>query len=203
MKTLARLVSIAVFAFAPHAFADEPAPTVTPPVSAPASPQPSAPVSSEASATAPAAAEPGRTAKNAVFLELGGNAGIYSINYERFVTDDVSLRAGVGYVAASTDSAAFSLLSVPLLGNYYLGGKHHKLQLGVGLTIMAVSGELKTFGGTSSASAIVPAPTAVVGYRYIPSDGGFAFFAGLTPFIVPGGDLPVLPWAGLSFGAAF
>ena len=44
---------------------------------------------------APAAASAQeRTARNGLYVELGGNAGVWSLNYERFVTDDVSLRIG-------------------------------------------------------------------------------------------------------------
>ncbi len=35
--------------------------------------------------------------KNSLYLELGGNALIYSLNYDRILGDVVSLRAGIGY----------------------------------------------------------------------------------------------------------
>lgn len=54
-----------------------------------------------------------------------------------------------------------------------------------------------------SVSGLVPAPTVAIGYRYIPAKGGFTFFIGLTPFIIPGGDKPIFPWGGMSFGGVF
>jgi hypothetical protein len=155
-----------------------------------------------------------RTANNSIFLELLGNGLLYSINYERFFEDSgfsvrggfsyISLSASAGNAATGTSSAKATFMTFPLLGNYYVGGRDHKLQLGLGVTFMYAAESAGGGGvGVASVSGFVPAPTAVVGYRYIPHDGGFAFFIGLTPFIVPGGDKSVLPWGGMSFGGVF
>lgn len=37
------------------------------------------------------------TAKNTVYAELAGNGGLYSVNYDRLVTRNISVRAGVSY----------------------------------------------------------------------------------------------------------
>ena len=57
------------------------------------------------------AAQDARTAQNTIFLELGGNALIYSLSYERIMPSDVSLRAGFGYmsVGASAGTASASV----------------------------------------------------------------------------------------------
>jgi len=156
--------------------------------------------------------ESGRTAKNVVFLELGGNGLVYSVNYERFVSDNASLRIGAGYIgvgaSAGPGSASASMLTIPLLGNYYLGSANHKLQLGLGLTLIRLAGTIEFSpierrAVEASGSVVIPAPTGVVGYRYIPESGGLALFAGFTPFLAPGTDRTVVPWPGLSVGGVF
>jgi hypothetical protein len=42
--------------------------------------------------------------------------------------------------------------------------------------------------------------TGVVGYRYVPSHGGFDFGIGFTPLFGEGG---FLPWGGMHFGGVF
>jgi hypothetical protein len=197
----------------------QPGTPTQPPPEAPAAAPATAPAASGASAgqvappPAPLAArdteEEPRKAHNVIFLELGGNGLVYSINYERLIDEtDFSLRVGASYISIGASSggstASASLMTFPVLGNYYLGGKNHKLQLGAGLTFMQIT--VGAGGGKSGlveASGFVPAPTAVIGYRYIPARGGFAFSVGFTPFIIPSGDKVVFPWAGISFGGIF
>ena len=35
-----------------------------------------------------------RSARNAIYIELGGNGAWYSLNYERFVMDEAAIRIG-------------------------------------------------------------------------------------------------------------
>jgi hypothetical protein len=184
----------------------------------PAAPAPgAAPVA--AAAPAPAQGSQGnaaeeeqevRKANNVIFLELGGNGLVYSINYERIFGDsDFSVRAGFSYISlgassSNTSTASVSLLTFPVLGNYYVGSANHKLQLGAGLTFMQASASAGSSSGSLvTASGFVPAPTLVIGYRYIPAKGGFAFSVGFTPFVIPGNDRVLFPWAGMSFGGVF
>ncbi len=189
------------------------APTVVP--ARPAAPPPQyAPAShGQGQGQGQPAFEPGeerkiRKAENAVFLELGGNGLVYSINYERIFGDsDFSVRVGLSYISLSASnsstSAKLNLVTVPVLGNYYVGGRDHKLQLGAGLTFFYASGNTGSNDGLVSFSGLVPAPTVAIGYRYLPAKGGFTFFIGFTPFIIPGNNKIVQPWAGMSFGGAF
>lgn len=150
-----------------------------------------------------------RKAENAVFLELGGNGLVYSINYERIFGDsDFSVRVGLSYISlgASSGSASskVSMLTFPVLANYYgIGSRDHKLQLGAGLTFISLSGTSSNDSSFVSATGFVPAPTLAIGYRYLPAKGGFTFFIGFTPFIIPGGGKVLFPWAGMSFGGVF
>ena len=51
--------------------------------------------------------------------------------------------------------------------------------------------------------SIIPAATAVVGYRYAPSDTGVVFRVGFTPLLAFAGEARFLPLGGMSVGASF
>jgi hypothetical protein len=182
-------------------------PAAVPPVAGafPAGPETPGGVPQASAEVAPAA----RTARNSIFLEIAGAGGFYSLNYDRVVTEQFSIRAGFGYFAAgasassgtSSVSAKMSLLAIPVVGNFLLGGQNHKLELGAGITMFRFSGDASnSFGGSASATGMMPAGTAVIGYRYVPADGGFTFRAGFTPLVFK--DF-WQPWGGMSFGYLF
>lgn len=154
-----------------------------------------------------------RTAMNSINLELGGNALLYSLNYERFLGDEMSVRVGAMFMSVSatassgtsTASANVSWFSAPLTMSYLgIGSPNHKLELGAGAVLMYLSANGSTFDWSGSAKGFLVAPTAIVGYRYVPTDGGFNFRAGFTPlFISAGGKSTFLPWAGIAAGYGF
>lgn len=158
-----------------------------------------------------------RSAQNVVFGEIGGNGVLYSVNYERLFGDSgFSARIGFSYMAisfggttidangrATTVSASTSWVTVPLLANYYVGGVRNKLHLGLGFTMLIVTANASEGALFGSVSGFLPCPTAVLGYRYLPPDGGFAFSVGFTPFLFPSSNRPFLPWGGLGFGGVF
>lgn len=149
-----------------------------------------------------------RTAHNVVFAELLGNGILYSVNYERLFGDsNFSVRAGFSYMAlgfsSGTTSASTSWIAIPLLANYYVGGARNKLHLGLGVTMLAVTANASSGAVFGSVDGFAPCPTAIIGYRYLPPDGGFAFSVGFTPFIFPSSDTRILPWGGTSFGGVF
>jgi hypothetical protein len=135
-------------------------------------------------------ADEGVTAKNTIYLEGGGPAGVYSVNYERRISD-INLRAGFSYWGNSY----FSLTAIPLGVNYIgIGGTHSHLELGGGATIVVINGD--SFLGDSAGAF----GWGLVGYRLQPPDGGFNFRVGALPLI---GDFGVYPYGYLSFGATF
>lgn len=160
-----------------------------------------------------ASEEPVRTAKNVVFAELAGNGLAYSVNYERLFDDTgFGLRVGFSYLSisaggsAGTSSASVksTWVSFPILANYYVGSANHKLQLGVGVTLLYVASEARSSDVFGSVDGFVPLPTAAIGYRYVPARGGFNFGIGFTPLFIPGGESrSFLPWPGLGLGAVF
>jgi hypothetical protein len=145
--------------------------------------------------------EPGpnhRTADNSFFVEVGGNGLVYTINFEHIFGDtNLSLRAGFGYVHLKGTFFGQMYdeedLLVPLVASYYLGGKNHKLQIGAGALFVHQDGQLTTqqegYG------------TFVLGYRYIPSDGGIDFGISFTPLV--GNGVGFVPWAGANVGVGF
>lgn len=150
---------------------------------------------------------PARAASNALFAEALGNGLLYSINYERFFDSwNIGLRAGASYfsfpVSSYDKSGNLKLASFPLVASYYYGTPKHKLQLGLGGTLiyLAVSTDSTGTKFDSGRAGAAIAVTGVVGYRYLPPDGGFTFGAGFTPLLRSGS---FLPWGGANAGYVF
>jgi len=151
------------------------------------------------SAAAQDAAAGPRVASNTFFVELGGNALVYSLNYERFFTPKLGVRVGGMYLRA--DDNAGTELGVglfPIMATYLLGQGNSHFETGAGIGI-ATAGVDDTDVGEDWGDSAVYA-TATLGYRYQKPDGGVIFRAGFTPIL---GDGNLLPWVGLSVGYAF
>jgi hypothetical protein len=150
-------------------------------------------------------------APNALSFEALGNGLVYSLSYERFLGDwdawPIGFRAGASFFTYKISDAAGSgnltLATLPLLASYYVGPARHKLQLGLGATLLYVSASSDAAGvkyeGSDTGLGI--AATGVVGYRYLPPGGGFVFGAGFTPLLRASKGF--LPWGGLSVGYSF
>jgi len=170
----------------------EPAPGGPPPAAMPPPPPPGY--------MPPPPEQEERSANNAIYLELLGPALFYSIDYDR-AFGDFAARIGFGYFSVGTtavsgngtsvSSAKASFLAVPITVSYLgVGSKKHMLELGAGVTILSLGAGFNTFGAEGSsanASAIIVAPTGIVGYRLQPPDGGFFLHAGLAPELFIGG----------------
>jgi len=155
--------------------------------------------------SAPAA--PSRTASNVLFGEALGNGLLYSINYERvFSSLPIGLRAGASYfsypVSTYGRSGNLKLATFPLAASYYVGATQHKLQLGLGATILylGVSSDSTGTRFEGERSGFGVAATAVIGYRYLPPDRGFSFGVGFTPLLRTSS---FLPWGGANAGYVF
>jgi hypothetical protein len=149
-------------------------------------------------------AVPERTAQNSVYVELLGNGLLYSLNYDRMLNENFSVRVGLMYFSvkaqAEADTASANVMLFPILANYLIGPGNHKLEIGAGPLILYASAKADIGGDSASASGVALAGTAVFGYRYVPKDGGFTFRAGFTPVFSQNG---FAPWLGLSFGYVF
>ena len=108
---------------------------------------------------------------NTVFLELGGNSLLWSINYDRMITEKISVRVGYGSIPIeSTDEDELDIITtitvapVPIVANYLLGSGNHKLEIGAGILYIMVDGEVDFGGASVSGSGSVTATTGVLGY---------------------------------------
>jgi hypothetical protein len=146
--------------------------------------------------------------RNAVYFELGGNAILYSVNYERRLNDTWSGRAGFMIVSASGidedtgDEVDVSLAIIPVMANALVGRGTHRLELGIGPLFAIGGGQIEDteLGEVDEFSAAgLAGVTSTFGYRRQPRDGGFIFRASLNPFYSERVQL----WAGLSVGWAF
>ncbi len=135
-------------------------------------------------------------AKNTVYVEAAGNGGIYSVNYDRLVTRNISVRAGVSYyktrfLDASSIYTSIYSITIPLSASYLFNfaGTPSNIELGIGSTVFIttildegidyVSGVNVSLSRTGYSAMGIP----IIGYRLQPQLGGFNFRAIITPFI--------------------
>ena len=147
----------------------------------------------------------GDFARNSIFLELGGNGLIYSLNYDHKFFDHASARIGGMYLGGSADDpnsidGRVSVFFVPITANYLVGNGNSRLEIGGGLVIAGGSVDATIDNETIDDVGSGAAFTGTIGYRLQPRDGGFLFRVGFTPLIASG---VFVPWAGLSLGATF
>lgn len=117
-------------------------------------------------------------AKSAVSLELGGNALLYSLNFDRvLVQSDTykgTLRIGVGvlpYLESVKENRTF--LFVPIEFNNLFGPYNHFFELGLGITLNnSIQGANHWITGRA-------------GYRVHPFKTGFYFRTGIVLVYIP------------------
>jgi hypothetical protein len=122
-------------------------------------------------------------ARNAVFLELLGNGGLYSVNFERILHDTLALR--VGFATWNSPALFYEgtppdrLTTVPVTVSYLLGSGERKLELGGGVTFGRATRDRSSIHEKSSSFSNL---TGIIGYRSQPPGRGYLFRAGVTPF---------------------
>lgn len=164
----------------------------------------------------PPTGEQERTANNAIYVDLLGPGLLYSIDYDR-AFGDFAVRVGFSYFSLGVSATAgnsgvsesASFMTFPITVSYIgIGSKKHIFELGAGATIISLGVGASVFGAEAKAdatgNAIIVAPTAVLGYRLQPPDGGFFFHAGLAPQVFIGGqDVAVWPAPYVGLGGTF
>jgi hypothetical protein len=146
---------------------------------------------------------------NNVYLELLGNGGLYSINYERRLTEQLGLRAGIARWTADDwwSDAQTTITSLPLGVSFLPGSGTRRIELGAGILVgqRQRTGALGSAGQTNGFTSL----TGVVGYRFQPARSGWLFRVGFTPFYGLGDedaaypDQGFLPSIGVSAGYSF
>ncbi len=147
-----------------------------------------------------------RIARNAVYLELLGNGGLYSVNFERMLNDTLALR--IGFATWNSPALFYDgtppdrLTTVPVTVSYLLGSGERKLELGGGVTIGRATRDRSSIHQKSSSFSNL---TGIIGYRSQPPGRGYLFRAGVTPFYSfdQGDDAYPDPGFTLSAGVSF
>jgi len=141
-----------------------------------------------------------RNVRNHCYLELLGNGIIYSFNYERLISDNFTIRGGLGVTPGFIIDEFF--FGIPLTASYLLGGGSSKFEIGLGTTFFIIE-DPETFSFSSNDKSYLVL-TGILGYRFFRSRGGFAFRITFTPFYHP--DLEnskIISSGGISFGYGF
>jgi hypothetical protein len=147
---------------------------------------------------APSGSVEGMKRTQNIFVELGGQGLLFTVNYDsRFSKkrDGIGGRVGIGYIAEGGDYAT----TVPLSLNYLLGKGKHFFEMGLGATILSTGGTDESFLFDENNSNLIG--TMSFSYRLQPVDRGFSLRAGLTPVFNKNFFIPY--YAGLSLGYTF
>jgi hypothetical protein len=153
------------------------------------------------------------------YVELGGAGLPYSMNYDfRFdksQMDSWGMRVGIGGWILTGEHSSESLVTIPVQINKLLGKDKHYFEVGGGATWLRFRESYEYFNGTrmttstqdeynfilNTGSTPTLMGTFSLGYRRIPTNGGFTFKANLNPVFNWNGFWPL--WFGVGFGYAF
>jgi hypothetical protein len=163
-----------------------------------------------------------RTTNNNIFVEVLGNAWLYSINYERIIANYFVIRGGLSFLPVRSDIQPRYFTLLPVSASYLIGSTHY-CELGIGTMFASFNGTdarwnlfsekqgLNTFVEVSGTPKFAFVPfatiTPIIGYRWHPTDGSINFRVVFTPmisltpyFITP---IEFTPFGGVSIGWSF
>lgn len=146
-------------------------------------------------------------AKNAAFIELGGNAGLYSLNFDRiyYYKDKLKLSGRLGF--APHFNGIYIEQEYVIENNFILFKNPHHLEFGLGATVQRRynerPGQIDTYFWENILFSVWRC-----GYRFQRQDDGYFFRVGLTPVIMSHDEEGFHSnyfqfWAGVSFGISF
>jgi len=147
--------------------------------------------------------------QHSVYAELGGTAGIWSVNYDLIALNisnfKVGARAGIGLFSEGYAGTTVDFY-IPLTVNMmYAFKERHHVELGIGTQI--ASYEIRSVSNvldTGFKRKTEPLGNFTFGYRYQNPGGGFMFRVFYSPFFYQDGiHFRYEHWAGLSLGYAF
>lgn len=130
--------------------------------------------------------------RNAVYLELGGNAFIYSVNLERRVERWWG-RVGGGWLRDNKGEVQGDVWGVPVMVGTLFGTGPHYLEAGFGVTLAQHVDDEEPFLFGSLA----------LGYRYFSPNSGLLIRAGVAPFFDWAFDQDPGVWPAVSVGWAW
>ena len=142
------------------------------------------------------------TAKTAAFAEIGGSVGLYSLNLDRKLNSNVTIRVGSANYSSIEfgDQPRRNYQMLAVLVNVLTGGPTAWWEMGLGPRL----GKYRLDGSTGIEPRVASITT-TFGYRYQPSRGGLVFRAVLSPqFELRGpNERATSWWPGVSVGFAF
>ena len=151
--------------------------------------------------------------RNSVYLEIGGNAGGLSLNYERLVpfaniNNYLALRVGGIFVPYGRVGRNLGYeFYLPLEASVLLGRRAVKLELGLGTTIGGYGGtRLNIWGQTEHYNQMEAVSVLRIGGRWQKPGKHWFVRVGFTPFLQEMYtviEYPFSPWAGISVGYNF
>ena len=147
--------------------------------------------------------------RNAVYLELLGSGGVFSLNYERLVRERVAFRVGAGSWTSDDVFGAgeTTITTLPVTVSLVTGRDRHFVELGGGILLGRKRFE-SSFGDPGRSTSIFSL-SGLLGYRYQQPGGGFLFRSGFTPLLGLGSEedaypeTQLMPSVGMSFGWGF
>jgi len=115
---------------------------------------------------------------NSIYLEGLGVGGKYSLNYERIIEEDFSIRVGFTAWTESFNGVG-PYTAIPIMANYYLGfgDGGSKLELGLGIEYAKTNGHGLLLGQPTGWSVF---GASAINYRYQPPNGGILYRIGLS-----------------------
>ena len=148
-----------------------------------------------------------KPAKTAGFIELGGNAGLYSINIDRiyYYKENLKLSARLGF--APHLNTIYIEQEYVAENNFIFFKNPHHLELGLGMTVQRRYNERPNQIDNYFWENILFG-VARCGYRYQKQDDGFFVRAALTPIFMSNDALGFHSnyfqfWGGVSVGVSF
>jgi hypothetical protein len=127
-----------------------------------------------------------------MFLEVFGNGGAYSLNYDRVVFDDISIRLGASLIKSEDELVK----AFPIIVNYRIYLDNNYFEVGVGTTVFTLPLNFGEFGSSNAEGALL---TSVISYCFQSAFGINGRIA-LTPFYY---DNKFIPFGGFSIGYSF
>lgn len=146
---------------------------------------------------------PPQLKRNAVYFEMFGNGGLYSLNYDYRIKSVLSVRVGFTTWGFSFLGNGITFTGFPVMLNYLSGIKSSHFEAGLGCMPATVTyhgdgyNPFFVMEGQGTITRVIG--TATIGYRLQPPKGGFVLRAGLTPFFTN----QVKLFAGASVGVGF
>jgi len=141
------------------------------------------------------------TNPSALSVELGGRGLLYSLNFDRVLSDNLAAGIGFGNVTASSSVSSQSSPVIPVYFNYYFMPEAGSFYLTGGADLITNASVMAGLVSSSAGLSLSASPILVTvgaGYEYR-SDAGYLVRA--AAYGVYGSSL--VPWGGVSFGYSF